>query len=100
MGNATDIEELLPLAKHQIAMRKLYSAVKLVFAFASAFGGAAWSAHQYLAQLATKDDVALLIKGQQEQIRELQSSVALLSDRQTRTEVRVDDLRGTMRIRP
>mgnify|MGYP001459837444 CR=1 FL=1 len=100
MGDASDIEQLLGRAKHDILVRRLWAAARLAFVMGSAFAGAAWTARGYLEQLATKDDVAKLLRGQDEKIGQLQASLQTLGDRQTRTETRVDDMRGTMKVRP
>lgn len=100
MGDASDIQDLLGRAKHDIFLRRVWSAAKLFFTMASAFGGAVWTARGYLEQLATKDSMAALLKGQDEKIDRLDLRVSTLGDRQTRTETRVEDIRGTMRVRP
>jgi hypothetical protein len=99
MGDVTDASELFAKAKHQILMRKVWAASKLAFTMASAFTGAAWTARGYLEQLATKDDVAKLLRGQDEKIGNIQASLSMMNDRLTRAEVRVEDIRGTMVIR-
>lgn len=99
MGDVTDASELFAKAHHQIVARKVWAAAKLVFTMLSAFAGAAWTARGYLEQLATKDDVAKLLRGQDEKIGNIQASIQMLNDRETRTETRVEDIRGTMIIR-
>lgn len=99
MGDVSDIEQLLPKHYDHVFRRKVWSGAKLLLTMASAFGGAVWTARGYLEQIATKDDVAKLLRGQDDKIGSLQGSVAMLNDRLTRAETRVEDIRGTMMIR-
>ena len=100
MGDVSDIEELLGKHRRSETLKAVWSAFKFIAVLASAFGGAAWTARGYLEQLATKDDVALLLRGQDEKLDRIDARLTALGDRQTRTETRVEDLRGTMTVRP
>lgn len=99
MGDVSDIAELLPKAQHQVFVKKTWAVVKMLCVMGSAFAGAGWTAHQYLEQLATKEDVAKLLRGQDDKIGNMQASISALNDRLTRAETRVDDIRGGMVIR-
>ncbi len=96
----SDYGELLAAYSHLQKKQKWFGALKMVAALASAFLGAGWTANGYLSQLATKDDVAKLLKGQDEKIERIDARLSTLGERQTRTEVRVEDLRGVMKVRP
>lgn len=96
----SDYGELLAAYSALQKKQKWTGLIKMSAALVSAFLGAGWTAHGYLAQLATKDDVAKLLKGQDEKIDRLDARLSLLGDRETRTETRVEDLRGTMKVRP
>jgi hypothetical protein len=100
MSDASDIEELLGKHRHTMIMRKLWAAGRLLLMMASAFGGAAWTARGYLDQLATKDGVASLVKGQDEKFNRIDERLTFLGERQAKTESRVDDIRGTIVVRP
>lgn len=100
MGDVTDASELFHKATRQIFMRKVWAAGKLVMVMASAFGGAVWTARGYLEQLATKDQVAALLKGQDEKFERIDARISAIGERQAKTEGRVDDIRGTMKVRP
>ena len=92
----SDYGELLAAYSALQKKAKWAGAIKMAAALASAFLGAGWAAHNYLAQLATKDDVARLLAGQQEQIRQLDERVATLH---VRVSIAEDRLSG-MRVKP
>ena len=96
----SDYGELLAAYSALQKKQKWVAPLKMAAALVSAFLGAGWTAHGYLSQLATKDDVATLLKGQDEKINRLDARLSALGEREARTEARVEDLRGTMRVRP
>jgi hypothetical protein len=100
MSDASDIEELLGKHHQTVFMRRLWAGCKLLLVMASAFGGAVWTARGYLEQLATKDQVAALLKGQDEKFDRIDARLTALGERQAKTESRVDDIRGTITVRP
>ena len=100
MASDSDYGELLAAYSALHKKEKWLGAAKMVIALISAFAGAGWAANAYLAQLATKDDVAKLLKGQDEKIDRLDARLTALGEREARTETRVEDLRGTMKVKP
>jgi len=96
----TEYGELLAAYTALQRKQKWIGPIKMLAGLVAAFAGAGWTAHGYLAQLATKDDVATLLKGQDEKINRLDARLSALGEREARTEARVEDLRGTMKIKP
>ena len=96
MASESDYGELLAAYSAVQRKQKWLGPLKMVLALASAALGAGWTAHGYLGQLATKDDVAKLIAGQQAQIRALDSRVAALH---TRVAV-LEDRTSGLKVRP
>lgn len=100
MATDSDYGELLAAYSAMHKKRGWIGALKMAAMLASAFIGAGWTANAYLAQLATKDGVAALLKGQDEKLERLDARLSALGEREARTEARVEDLRGTMKVRP
>lgn len=96
----SDYGELLAAYSALQKKQKWLGPLKMAVTLASAFAGAGWTASGYLNQLATKDDVAKLMKGQDERLDRLDARVTAIGEREARTETRVEDLRGTMKVRP
>jgi hypothetical protein len=100
MGDVSDIAELLPKARHDIARKRIVGVVKAVMALAAIYAAAGRVTEDWIAnKFAKKDDVAQLIRGQDDKIGQCQAAIQALSERQARTETRVEDIRGTMVIR-
>lgn len=96
----SDYGELLAAYAALRKKQRWFGPLKMLATLAAAFLGAGWTANAYLGQLATKDDVAKLLKGQDEKLERLDARITILGERETRTETRVEDLRGTMKIKP
>jgi len=96
----SDYGELLAAYSALQKKQKWLGPIKMLAGLVAAFAGAGWTANAYLAQLATKNDVATLLKGQDEKIDRLDARMSMLGEREARTEARVEDLRGTMKVRP
>jgi hypothetical protein len=86
MGEVSDIEGLLRGHFETEKKKRRLNWLRTLGILVSTFAGAGWSMHGYLNTLATKDDVAKLISGQQDQIKDLQNSTRLVADRMTQTE--------------
>lgn len=100
MSDASDIEELLGKHRRSMLFKKAWSGAKLLLVMGAAWWGSGVAAGRYLEQLATKDQVAALLKGQDEKFNRIDERLSFLGERQAKTESRVDDIRGTMIVRP
>lgn len=87
MGADSDYGELLAAYSALQRKAKWWGAAKTVCTLVAAFLGAGWTARGYLEQLATKDHVAVLIRGQQEQLRLIDERLAIHNNRITVVEV-------------
>ena len=79
-SDVDDIAELLQKAAHDVAHQRKMGWVKGVGFLLAAFGGAGWTAHAYLGQLATKDDITSLER-QYSAVREADRSREEAQDR-------------------
>lgn len=81
MGEPSDIEALLRGHFETEKKRRRVGWMKMASVLISTFAGAGWTARGYLNQIATKEDVAKLLNGQQEQIRGLLDTQRVHADR-------------------
>ena len=95
MGTDSDYGELLA-AYSALQKKQRFTTIRAIVLLASAFAGSGWVANAYLGRLATKDDVAALIAGQQAQLKDINDKLAMLN---VRMSVAEDRLSG-MRVKP
>lgn len=95
MSTDSDYGELLA-AYSALRKKQQVSTLKLVIVAGCSLVGSGWAANAYLGKLATKDDVAALIAGQQAQLKEINDKLVALN---VRMSVAEDRLSG-MKVRP
>jgi len=86
MSDADDIAELLQKAVHDLARQKRLGWIKGVGVLVAAFAGAGWTAHGYLSQLVTKDDLTSLERQYTRVQEDEQAHERLQDDRMSRLE--------------
>jgi len=100
MSSDSDYGELLAAYSALHKKARWLGAVKMAAALVAAFLGAGWTARGYLEQLATKDHVAMLLKGQDEKLKDVDAKLAMHNQRITVVEVLCQEPRRGMTVRP